>query len=195
MIVTSSDTPVQAVQRLKGPMEKLRQVELARAYVEMLKNVDELTEDARKYLPAEPKEALKPYGQLRRLAISLRELQEPAEGAAVHLVAYVEQTATQLWVEMKKIMSDDFEGVLQKMKWPDLTVQPTKEWSDSFGKLLDLQASEIREAREPLVLLPMNALVKPFIQQFRYHFMSSKPTNHAHNVSLILDIHDCADST
>ena len=64
-------------------MEKLRRVELARSYVEMLKEVDGLTKEARSHLPANPKEALKPYTKLKELAISLQQLQEPAEGAAV----------------------------------------------------------------------------------------------------------------
>lgn len=183
MIMAASDSPEEAVQRLNGPLEKLRQLELAQDYVELLKDVDDLTENARQHLPADPKEALKPYAQLRRLVIHLRGLQEPTEGAAVHLIAYVEQTSSLLWREMKQIMSDDFEAVLQKMKWPELAVQPTAEWIDCFGKLLDLQDPEIREAQEPLVLLPMAALVKPFVQQFKYHFMGSQATNHPHNVS------------
>jgi hypothetical protein len=94
MIITSSDSPEDATERLKGPMEKLRRVELATLYVELLKEVDELTVEARNHLPAEPKEALKPYTRLKELAITLRQLQEPAEGAAVHLVQYVEDTST-----------------------------------------------------------------------------------------------------
>jgi RAD50-interacting protein 1 len=83
---------------------------------------------------------------------------------------------------MKGIMSDEFETVLKKTNWPDPTVELTQEWSDSFGKLLDLQAPEIMAAREPLVLLPMSVLAKAFILQFRYHFFSDKPTNHPHQV-------------
>jgi len=186
MIVTSSNTPEEAMKRLKGPMEKLRRVELARAYVELLKDVADLTKDARRHLPAEPKEALKPYTQLKELAISLRALQDPAEGAAIHLVTYVENTSTRLWLEMKKIMSDEFESVLLRSKWPEVASEPTREWTDCFEKLLDLQAPEILAAREPLVLLPMSALAKYFVQQFRYHFFSDKPTNHPHKVSINL---------
>lgn len=85
-------------------------------------------------------------------------------------------------------MSDEFESVLKKLKWPDPTVELTQEWSDSFGKLLDLQAPEIIAAREPLVLLPMSVLAKSFILQFRYHFFSDKPTNHPHQVRGFLEV-------
>ncbi|KAE8445591.1 hypothetical protein EG329_013224 [Mollisiaceae sp. DMI_Dod_QoI] len=182
MIVTSSDTPEEATRKLKVPMEKLRRVELAEAYVEMLKDVEDWRMEARKHLPADPKEALIPYTQLKELAMSLQELQEPAEGAAVHLVNFVESTSNSLWTEMKKIMTDEFDSVLQKMKWPDLTIEPSREWTDSFERLLDLQAPEIVAAREPLILLPMSVLARSFIQQFRYHFFSDKPTNHPHHL-------------
>lgn len=182
MIVTSSDTPEEATRKLNGPMEKLRKVELAQAYLEMLQDVEDFRTEARRHLPADPKEALKPYTQLKELAISLQELQEPAEGAAVHLVNFVESTSNTLWTDMKKIMTDEFDSVLHKMKWPDQTVEPPREFGDSFDKLLDLQAPEIVTAREPLILLPMSVLARSFIQQFRYHFFSDKPTNHPHHV-------------
>ena len=182
MIITSSDSPEEALRLLKGPMAKLQHLELAEAYLQLLREVDDLKAEARRHLPGDPKEALKPYTRLKELAITIRQLQEPAEGAAVHLVTYVENTTTQLWNEMKKIMTDEFETVLQLSKWPDTTIGPTREWSDCFERLLDLQAPEIVAAKEALVLLPMNVLARPFVQQFRYHFFSDKPTNHPNKV-------------
>jgi len=192
MIVTSSDSPEEASRLLKGPMKKLQQLELAESYVELLREVDDLKVEARRHLPGDPKEALKPYTRLKELAISLRQLQEPAEGAAVHLVEFVEKTTTQLWTDMKKIMTDEFEAILQKSKWPEAAVGPSREWMDCFEKLLDLQYPEMVAAREPLVLLPMNVLARPFVQQFRYHFYAKKATNDAHKVCSHLIIpHNC----
>ncbi|KAH8661474.1 RINT-1 family protein [Tricladium varicosporioides] len=185
MIVTHSDTPEEATRRLKGPMEKLRRVGLASSYVELLKDVDGLTNEARMHLPEYPKQALKPYIQLKELAISLTQLQEPAEGAAVHLVNYVQSTSDNLWVEMKKIMTDEFESTLKKSKWPDvanITDEASREWSGCFERLLDLQAPEIMAAREPLILLPMTVLSKTFVLQFKYHFSSGKLTNQNHRL-------------
>jgi hypothetical protein len=182
MIVTSSDTPEEPTRRLRGPLEKLRKLALAEAYVETLEHIEILKDNARGFLPQHPKEALKPYTQLKELAIQLQQLQEPAEGAAIHLTTYAQKASMDLWVEMKGIMSDEFESILKKSKWPDPNSKLTQEWSDSFEKLLDLQAPEIMAAREPLVLLPMSVLAKPFVLQFRYHFFSDKPTNHPHQV-------------
>ncbi|CAG8972621.1 hypothetical protein HYALB_00005390 [Hymenoscyphus albidus] len=181
-IVTNSDSPEEATKFLKGPMERLRRVELAAAYVQLLKDVDDLINDARSHLPAEPKEALKSYVQLKELSISLIQLQEEAEGAAVHLVGYVQKAVEGLWAEMQKIMTDEFEAILKKAEWPGIQRAPTREWSDCFEKLLDLQAPEILTAREPLILLPMSVLAKNFRLQFKYHFFSDKPTNATHRL-------------
>ena len=186
MVVTASDSPDQAVERLKTPMEILTKVELATAYVKLLKDVDGLVQDARGNLPGNPKEALKPYTRLKQLAMSMRTLQEPAEGAGVHIVEYVESVADRLWAEMRKIMSDEFETVLKKLQWPKIAMQPTQEWRDCFEKLLDLQALELYAAKEPVVLLPLSVLAKDFVLQFRFHFMRSKPTSQPEHVSSIL---------
>jgi hypothetical protein len=77
-IVTSSDTPEEATQRMRGPLEKLRKLELAEQYVDMLEHIEVLKDNARGFLPQNPKEALKPYTQLKELAIQLQQLQEPA---------------------------------------------------------------------------------------------------------------------
>lgn len=174
--VTASNTPEEAIQRLKVPMEKLRRVQLAKEYVELLKEVDDLSTDARRHLPQNPKEALKPYTQLKEVAIRVQQLQGQAEGSATHLVNHIQTASTQLWDSMTKIMTDEFEAILTKAKWPTEAKPPTREWMDSFGKLLELQDPEISAAREPLILLPISVLAKPFILQFKYHFSSDKPS-------------------
>lgn len=181
-IVTASDAPNEAVQKFKGPMEKLRRLELANAYVELLKEVDNLTIEARNHLPDHPKEALQPYARLKQISLSLRTLQGPAEGAAGHIVVYVDKTASSLWSEMKKTMSAEFEAVLKKTNWPASSEKTNKEWNDCFVKLLDLQMPELLNAQEAVVLLPMAVMTKPFTQQFRYHFMGNKPTNSTQSV-------------
>lgn len=164
-------------------MEKLRRLELARAYIELLKEVDDLTEEARSHLPSDPKEALKPYSRLKHLSVSLRSLQGPAEEAGVHIVKYIEERTEMLWEEMKNIMSDEFQVVLKKNNWPSLTGTLDQEWSDSFEKLLDLQTPELLTARGTVILLPMAVMTKYFVQEFRYHFMSLRPTNSQSSVS------------
>ncbi|KAG9231031.1 RINT-1 family protein-like protein [Amylocarpus encephaloides] len=182
MIVTQSDTPEEATKLFRGPMEKLRRIELARSYVELLKDVDEMRDQARKHLPNQPKDALIHYVKLRELASSMEILQREAEGAAVHLVNYVQNASSKLWIEMKTIMTTEFQAILRRAEWPDVPRAPTREWADCFQKMLVLQSPEIMIAREPLVLLPMAVLVQSFEAQFRYHFFTEKATNTIHRL-------------
>jgi hypothetical protein len=186
MIVTGANTPDEAIKRLQGPMEKLRRVELAKDYIDLLKDVDDLATEARGHLPDNPKDALIPYTHLKQLAINVRQLHAGAEGAGTHLVEHIETASTQLWASMTKIMSDDFQAVLDKAKWPIEANPPTRQWMDSFEKLLDLQYPELIDAKEPLILLPLAVLAKPFVQQFKYNFYGDKPTSHPHNVRFVL---------
>ncbi|CZT42701.1 related to Rad50-interacting protein 1 [Rhynchosporium secalis] len=176
-LITSSDTPEDAKRRFEKPMEKLRKVELAQSYVALLQEAELLKKEAKSYLPENPKEALKPYMILKERTMILPELQELAEGGGVHLVKFMQETTDELWIEMKKIMLDEFDAVLKRSNWPDATSEPTGEWSDCLEKLLEFQMPEIIAAKGPLVLLPMEVLAKPFVQQFKYHFFSDKPTN------------------
>ncbi|EHL00873.1 putative RAD50-interacting protein 1 [Glarea lozoyensis 74030] len=182
MVVVRSDTPEEATTLLKGPMEKLRRVELAKSYVELLKDVDEMKKEARSFLPGRPKEALVPYIKLKELSLSMVELQRDAEGAAPHLVNYVQGATSKLWDDMKRIMADEFEAILRATRWPEVAQPPSREWQDCFEKLLDLQSPEIMSAREPLALLPMTVLAKNFVSQFRYHFFTPKATNQIHRL-------------
>lgn len=177
MLVTSSDNVDEATRRLNSPMEKLRKVDLAKQYIGLLKEVNDLVVDTRSHLPGNPKEALKPYDRLKNLTIILRQKQENAEGAGVHLVNHVDETTTRLWAEMKKIMTDEFQIELTALKWPSEKEVPSGVWRDCFEKLLDLQSPELLSANEPLILLPIAVLAKPFIQNFRYQFMSEKATS------------------
>ncbi|KAI9052442.1 hypothetical protein LZ554_003788 [Drepanopeziza brunnea f. sp. 'monogermtubi'] len=177
-IVTSSDTPEAAARLLAEPVEGLRKMELTHLYLQMIRDVKELQAEAKSCLPGNPKKALRPYMLLQGMATRLSELQLSAEGAAVHLVQYVQQTVEVLWAEMKAIMVGEFEAVLKNSRWPDPTSEPTAEWSDCIAKLLEFQMPEIVLARQPLILLPMGSLADPFVQQFRYHFYGDKPTNH-----------------
>jgi hypothetical protein len=91
MIVTSSETPEEATRRLRGPLEKLRKLQLAERYIDMLEHIESLKDSARGCLPQNPKEALKPYIQLKELAIQLQQLQEPAVSLATRVLILPKQ--------------------------------------------------------------------------------------------------------
>jgi len=177
--VSQSDAPNQAVARLQVPYQKRRSVRMAKMYLDLLQEVEELRKQARSHLPADPKAALEPYGRLRRLSIALRELQEPAEDAGVHLVTHVTVATDTLWEEMKKTMSKEMEAVLKKRGWPEVDPESEMddEWLACFEKLLDLQLSEVQFSEQVVSLLPFDVMCAIFVSEFRYHFLSGRATS------------------
>ncbi|EFQ27508.1 RINT-1 family protein [Colletotrichum graminicola] len=178
-IAAASDAPNQAIARLQQPMKKLQTIELAQSYLCLLQDVEKLRTEARSHLPESPKAALEPYSKLKQLSRRLEELSGPADDAAVHLVNHVRSVADALWDEMKKTMSGELEAVLSKRSWP--MVEPTsemdEEWLACFEKLLDLQIQEVILSKSTVTLLPFDVMSRIFVSEFRFHFLSDKPTS------------------
>ncbi|KAK1498284.1 RINT-1 family protein [Colletotrichum tamarilloi] len=178
-IAAASDAPNQAIARLQQPMKKLQTIELAQKYLTLLQDVENLRTEARSHLPDSPKAALEPYSKLKQLSRRLEELSGPADDAAVHLVNHVRSVADALWDEMKKTMSSELETVLSKRSWP--MVEPSSEmddeWLACFEKLLDLQIPEVILSKSTVSLLSFDVMSRIFISEFRFHFLSDKPTS------------------
>ncbi|KAL8797940.1 MAG: hypothetical protein Q9182_007099 [Xanthomendoza sp. 2 TL-2023] len=188
LIVTQSETSDDAIERFDKDIRALQRLDVAIGYVELLAQVEDLSTEARRNFKSSPQAALQPYLRLQTLANTLKEAQPAAEDAAPHLVDHVEKTAQSLWQQMKDSFADDFEKVLNKMKWPgkDVAVAGTleREWTEGVERLLDLQEPElnaqhdhVRPTEEPLVLLPLQVMVKPLDQRFGYHFSGDRQTN------------------
>lgn len=179
-IISGSDAPDEAIRRLEQPMHRLAKVDLARRYLLLLQDVEGLTAEARSHLPRSPKAALEPYTKLRRLATHLRDLQGPADYAAAHLVGHVAGIADDLWDEMKRTMWAEMDGILNKRGWPkkvDARSEIDEEWRECFEKLVDLQVPEVLYSTGVVTLLPVDVVAQNWIKEFRYHFMSDKPTS------------------
>jgi hypothetical protein len=180
--IAQSSAPDDAIRRLEPPMKQLRQVDLAYRYLVLLQDVEALRRDARSRLPQDPRAALEPYARLKQLSARLRELQHDADGAAVHLVTHVESATETLWNEMKQIMSGELEAVLARRGWPgvDPASDADDEWLQCFEKLVDLQTPEVLYSTAPagtVTLLPLDVMAQIFVKEFRFHFMSDKPTS------------------
>lgn len=178
-IVAASDAPDEAIRRLEGPLAQLHKVDLAHKYLLLLQDVEDLRREARSHLPQSPKAALRPYSRLKQLSVHLRELQDQADGAAVHLVSYVAGITDALWDEMKATMSKELEAVLVKRNWPrvDVDSEIDDEWRLCVEKLLDLQVPELCYSTAVVPLLPIDVMAQIFIKEFRFHFMSDKITS------------------
>ncbi|KAH0566371.1 hypothetical protein GP486_000229 [Trichoglossum hirsutum] len=201
LIVTGSKTIDEAACKFESSMGKLRNLDIAKGYVEVLKEVEELSTmltsvtpwsaEARLKVKNSPRAALKSYARLQNLTRALQSLQPAAEGAAPHLVDYVEKVSVALHKQMKEVLENEFEELLNKIKWPSKGVALSgayqNEWKEGVGKLLELQKVDLeasvnakggdRDWKEPFVLLPLEMMVKPLELRFKYHFDGNKPTN------------------
>ncbi|KAL6870556.1 TIP-1 family domain-containing protein [Trichoderma novae-zelandiae] len=180
-IAAASDAPSEAIARLQKPMKQLQTVELAQKYFMLLQDAERLRKEARSHLPNSPKEALEPYAQLRELVIRLRSLPGNDE---LHLVDHVDRMTKNLWSEMKQIMSAELDTVLSKKHWPKVDPQSEmdEEWVACIEKLLDLQMPEIVHSTDVVTLLPFEVMAKMFVAEFRFHFLSDKPTSSPQSV-------------
>lgn len=175
-IAAASDAPDEAIARLQRPMEKLKNVELAQKYLILLRDVGKLQAQARSHLPGSPKAALEPYSKLKALATKLRTL---PGNESLHLVDHVQRVTESLWDEMKRTMSEELEAVLAQRHWPRVDPQSEMddEWIACVEKLIDLQMPEIIHSSDVVSLLPFDVMAAIFIAEFRFHFLSDKPTS------------------
>ncbi|KAI4290087.1 MAG: hypothetical protein L6R35_000633 [Caloplaca aegaea] len=159
LIVAQSETSDDAIEQFDADIRSLQDLEVATNYVELLAHVE-----------------------------YLREAQPAAEGAAPHLVDHVHQTALSLWRQLKNILASELEKLWTEMKWPGKSVtlagKLKSQWTDGVERLLDLQepqlnaqSDNVKPHEEPLVLLPLEVMVKPLELHFQYHFAGDRPTN------------------
>ncbi|KAI9772774.1 MAG: hypothetical protein M1839_002319 [Geoglossum umbratile] len=191
LIVTRSETSDEAARRFERSMEKLRSLDIAKGYVEILREAEVLSAQARLNIKTSPYAALKSCARLQNLSRSLQSLQPAAEGAAPHLVDHVEKVSVALHRQMKEVLENEFEALLDRISWPSKEAKiggaDQNEWKEGVGKLLELQKVDLdasndgkgtnEDRKEPLVLLPLEVMVKPLELRFRYHFDGNKPTN------------------
>lgn len=145
-------------------MNKLRRLEISRGYVALLKESDELryfsllfprggyrrwlteverSKEALKNVSSTPQLALEPYARLKSIVSSLKAAQPAAEGAAPHLVDYVEKLAMGLREHMKQDFTSRLQKNLEQMKWPSKDLQLSEDllaqWRSNVELLLGLQ--------------------------------------------------------
>jgi len=144
LTTTTADTAIEAAERFEDTIEKLRRLDVANKYVDLLGQVQRLDELASRCVgEGDPEAALRPYTRLQQLARALHARNEAAEGAAVHLVDYVEAVTKQLWQRMREKLAGGLEEALAKIEWPAekvvLTEAVAGEFRTAFEKLLVLQ--------------------------------------------------------
>ena len=203
LIVTRSETSDDAVRKFDSSIVILQKLDVAQGYMGLLTEVEYLSSDARQNFTASPQAALKPYLRLQDIANALRGAQPAAEDAAPHLIDHVDRIAWTLWRQMKDTFGGDFSKTLKKIRWPERNITMDEhlkqEWTNGVKRLLELQEPELKardsqtaepaSQEQPLVLIPLEVMVKPLEIRFKYHFEGDKPTNKLDKVSDLDKIH------
>lgn len=188
-------------------MTKVRRLEIATGYLELVQEADALSNESRNALKKQPRQALQAYTRLRSLCHALQQAQPEAEGAAPHLVDQVETQTNAVAQELRSSIVKDFQNTLEKMKWPqkelNLPGPVMLTWTDQAELLLELQEPDLlslppdqsrQNDLEHRILLPLEVMVHPLAQRFRYHFFGDRPTNRLDKpeyfLSHILDLLD-----
>jgi len=174
-------------------MGKVRTLEVAQGYLELVQKADILSKRTKESLAKEPELSLRAYIQLRAIWNKVQEAQSAAEGAAPQLLYLLEQEVTQLYQELKNVLSTDLRKTLEVMKWPakelNLMSDTRERWQRQVELLLELQEPDLLRfaadtlkldtgiAPDPVILLPLETMVQPLATRFRYHFYGERPTN------------------
>ncbi|KAH9824518.1 RINT-1 / TIP-1 family [Teratosphaeria destructans] len=191
LTVTQSETSDQAVAKFEASMERLRQLDVAAGYVELLKEVDSLRMQSTSQLGKSDEAALEPYRRLQHLVASLQPLQQAAEGAAPHLLDHIVRQLQALRDTIRKSFASDLEKTLENIGWPKpfetVPLALEKAWTRNVSRLLELQKPELEDwehdisqrspGADPPALLPVEVLIKPLEQRFIYHFSGKRPSN------------------
>ncbi|KAK6505391.1 hypothetical protein TWF481_007296 [Arthrobotrys musiformis] len=194
--VRTSQTVSDVVLNYRRNLDRLKQLEIAKGYITILQAVNVLKKQTQDVIASDPKAALVPYYQLQQISAQLRRKHEIAEGAAVHLVEYVEQATTELWDDMKERLSKQFQTTLDAIGWPtqDLSPEKMQQFDTEFVKILALRKTDeeiaanvdisafkslnqISQTPKYAPLLAFTALSKAFALRFRYHFEGDRQTN------------------
>ncbi len=191
--LVQSDISDDAVQRFEARMSKVRSLEIANGYLEMVRLLDNLKNEAISKLSQQPGASVEAYIRIRSLRKHIQEAQVAAEGAAPQLVYLFEQTSKQLYTTLKMALEISLEATMDQMKWPGkalhLTGSVRQSWEDQVRLLLQLQDPDLVDAfanidirhrsaaPDPVVLLPLEVMIRPLAKRFQWHFYGDRPTN------------------
>lgn len=158
-----------------------------------------------KSLKSSPREALAPYLRVRHISNGLKQAQPAAEGAAPHLVDWVESSAAKLYDQIKEAYMSDFTKTLSEIKWPSKELNMdealVEQWTENVERLLELQEPGLKTHDQesqgapfttalPTPLLALEVMARPLELGFKYHFEGEKPTNRPDKVGLTLTLSD-----
>ncbi|KIW31061.1 uncharacterized protein PV07_02744 [Cladophialophora immunda] len=191
--LAQSNVSDDAAQKVEARMNKVRSLEVAQGYLELVQQLNSLSGQAKENLDAHPGISVKAYIRLREIWRHIQDAQPAAEGAAPQLAYLFEQQSQQLYSTIKGSLEGSLRETLTQMNWPGKELKfpgnVQEKWEQEVRLLLQLQDPDLIGAfarfdpgsrsstLDPVVLLPLEVMVQPLTARFRYHFYGDRPTN------------------
>ncbi|KIW19273.1 hypothetical protein PV08_03567 [Exophiala spinifera] len=191
--LAQTDVSDDAAKNIEERMGKVRNLEIARGYLDLIHRVNTLSNQVTDKLFSQPHISLQSYLEFRNILAKVQDAQIAAEGAAPQLVYELERQNQVLYEKLKQKLEDDLNKTLEQMKWPrkelNLLGNVRDQWHQQVRLLLALQDPDLvsvfahREGfkspvtTEPVILLPVEVMARPLAARFHYHFYGERPTN------------------
>ncbi|EXJ87247.1 hypothetical protein A1O3_04206 [Capronia epimyces CBS 606.96] len=191
--IAQSDAGDDATKKIEARMSKVRNLQIAQGYLELVQQLYTLRDQTKQNLSQRPATSLQAYLHFRRLSDHLQDAQLAAEGAAPQLLYMFEQQSQELYAQVKDVLEALLRKTLEQLKWPgkelNTSEKVVEKWKQEVELLLQLQEPDLIQvlgdrdnhrpsaAGEPVVLLPLEVMAQPLVTRFHYHFYGEKPTN------------------
>ncbi|KAL5534489.1 hypothetical protein ACEPAG_951 [Sanghuangporus baumii] len=177
----------------------LRELENVKEYVQIIHQALQLSEqtirDVEQVAPTVriSEASVADYVLLQQLVHGIRKTCERAKnntGQDVKLVSFLANLVDKTWLRMKDVLSSTLLSAAEGLHWPmpvdyaTANIDVRRAFENAFSNLLKLQ--EIGEKLNPEQedagsskdgIYPLQALVRPVSQRFKYHFEGTRQTN------------------
>ncbi|KAH7915139.1 TIP-1 family-domain-containing protein [Hygrophoropsis aurantiaca] len=203
---TDGESKPTLLENIETMHRALKELESVRAYVSVIERALALSEAAVSQMRASPSPTtIASTSKYKTLQAFVEEVSSicgqvgnlgGGESSTLHLVTLLQQIQDKTWADMKGILSTSLIAALEKLNWPMLSDYPTvpandrKAFETAFTNLLALQEMQVSstllpgESLHPSSpgpdfdgLFPLQTLVLPVAQRFKYHFDGSRETN------------------
>ncbi|KAI0308040.1 TIP-1 family-domain-containing protein [Multifurca ochricompacta] len=173
----------------------LREQESIKAYVQVIKRALQLSEAAVAEISPNPPIVVSNYRSLQSLVGQVKQGCSQASdvtgevGISLRLVTFLEETQRRTWSSMKAVLSSFLLAASETLHWPmpidysTVSLEAKKSFEGAFHLLLDFQEigeklhTNEDECTRKDGLYPIQALVQPVSQRFKYHFEGPRQTN------------------
>ncbi|KAL5495515.1 hypothetical protein ACEPAI_978 [Sanghuangporus weigelae] len=196
---TPEDSEPSLLEEIETLHRNLRELENVKGYVQIIHRALQLSEQTvqsvEQVAPIAPisEASLADYVLLQQLVHDIRKTCEQAKnntGQDVKLVSFLADLVDKTWLRVKERLSSALLSTAEGLHWPmsvdyvTANVDVRRAFESAFLNLLKLQ--EIGEKLNPEQedagsskdgIYPLQALVRPISQRFKYHFEGTRQTN------------------